>query len=173
MRVMTVVIRAAEPGEGRRIEEIRIAGWQDAYAGLLDADWLGALSVNDERVASLEQRIAELNGETHVLVVEHDGVVRGFAMLLPCRDEDLPEAGELAAMYVEPGHQAKGLGSALLTADLALMPQPVQSLWVLEGNSPARRFYERHGFAADGARDVLARGSGEAPELRYRRPRIA
>jgi GNAT superfamily N-acetyltransferase len=40
----------------------------------------------------------------------------------------------------------------------ARMPQPLQVLWTLEGDLPARRFYERHGFATAGARRLRALG---------------
>ncbi len=166
---MTVEVRPAVPGEGRRIEEIRIAGWRDAYVGLFAQAWLDALEVTDERVVWWDEQLKEPPTGTHVHVAEDDGAVRGFAVVRPCPDEDLAAAGYLAGLYVEPGHQGNGLGSALLTAGLALLPQPVCALWVLEGNHVARRFYERHGFAADGARDVLTRGGTAAPEVRYRR----
>jgi RimJ/RimL family protein N-acetyltransferase len=42
-------------------------------------------------------------------------------------------------------------------------------LWVLAGNARARRFYERAGFAADGAENVLT-GLGGVLEVRYARP---
>ena len=42
------------------------------------------------------------------------------------------------------------------------------TLWVLRDNRRARRFYERAGFAPDGATHVLTR-LGDVPELRYRR----
>ena len=41
-------------------------------------------------------------------------------------------------------------------------------LWVLEQNSRARRFYEKQGFAADGAARTLHIGRDLA-EVRYRR----
>jgi RimJ/RimL family protein N-acetyltransferase len=41
-------------------------------------------------------------------------------------------------------------------------------LWVLRDNTRARRFYERAGFAPDGATDVLDRLGG-VTEVRYRR----
>ncbi|MEO6204510.1 MAG: GNAT family N-acetyltransferase [Mycobacteriales bacterium] len=166
---MTLEVRAAVAGEGRQIEAIRIAGWRDAYVGLFDAEWLDALAVTDERVAWWDQQLSEPAAGTHVIVAKDDGTVRGFAVVRPCPDDDLPDAGYLAGLYVEPGHQRNGLGSALLAAGLALLTQSECALWVLEGNHPARRFYEQHGFAADGARDVLTRGNTAAPEVRYRR----
>jgi len=41
-------------------------------------------------------------------------------------------------------------------------------LWVLADNARARRFYERAGFAPDGATSILA-GLGGVLELRYSR----
>ena len=38
---MSVTVRPARPGDGRRIEEIRVAGWHAAYAALLDPAWHG------------------------------------------------------------------------------------------------------------------------------------
>jgi RimJ/RimL family protein N-acetyltransferase len=40
-------------------------------------------------------------------------------------------------------------------------------LWVLKDNTRARRFYERAGFAPDGATHVLE-GLGGVTEVRYR-----
>ena len=42
------------------------------------------------------------------------------------------------------------------------------TLWVLEANARARRFYHRAGFAPDGARHVLD-DLGGVTEIRYRR----
>ena len=42
------------------------------------------------------------------------------------------------------------------------------TLWVLEANARARRFYQRAGFAPDGARHVLD-DLGGVTEVRYRR----
>ena len=42
------------------------------------------------------------------------------------------------------------------------------TLWVLEANARARRFYQRAGFAPDGARHVLD-DLGGVTEIRYRR----
>ena len=42
------------------------------------------------------------------------------------------------------------------------------TLWVLEANARARRFYQRAGFIPDGARHVLD-DLGGVTEIRYRR----
>jgi len=166
-------VRDARPGEGRAIEQIRIAGWKVAYVGLLDQQMLDELAVEDKHVARREAWLADpLSGE-HMLVAVADDELLGFAFLLPVRDDDLDDAAELAALYVQPNRRCGGAGSALLTAGFRRMPEPVQVLWVLEANAPARRFYERHGFACDGTRKPAERIPGSPVEVRYRRARLA
>ena len=41
-------------------------------------------------------------------------------------------------------------------------------LWVVEGNAPARRFYERWGWRADGGRKVTPVEEEQLDEVRYR-----
>ncbi len=160
-------VRAAQAGDGQRIEEIRVAGWHWAYAGLIDEAWLTDFTVTADRVRSWEERIATPFTDAAILVAEVDGTVQGFAAALPSRDDDLPDAFELAALYVDPRALRQGLGSALMAAALAEDEQP-QVLWVLEGNAGARQFYERHGFRWDGTRKLLDL-AGDVPEVRYRR----
>jgi ribosomal protein S18 acetylase RimI-like enzyme len=167
-------IRDARPSDARRFEHIRVAGWRTAYAGIFAADFLAALTVQDERVAQREQWLAELPEGHVMLVAEVAGEVAGGAILMPSRDDDLPDAAELLALYIDPARHGRGLGSALLAAGFAEMPQELQILWTLEDNGPARRFYERHGFVTDGARKVFDRAprSGNPAEVRYRRSRL-
>jgi ribosomal protein S18 acetylase RimI-like enzyme len=83
--------------------------------------------------------------------------------------------GELYALYVRPAWWSTGTGRALMERVLARTAAAgYQSvvLWVLRDNWRARRFYERAGFAPDGATNVLER-LGEVPEVRYRRPPVS
>lgn len=168
---MQPVIRDARPSDARRFEEIRIGGWQAAYGGMIDADFLDALTVSPERIATWTQRLASPAPGGVALVAEHDGEVAGFAVLQPSGDDDVPDAAELRGLYVEPGRRSTGIGGLLLDAGFARMPQRVQTLWTLEGNAPARRFYERRGFVTDGAQKVFD-VPGQPIEIRYRRTRL-
>ena len=165
-----MTVREARPGEGRRFEEVRIAGWRAAYPGVLHPDLLRDLAVDEDRVAWRERWLADPPPGEVTLVAEVDGQVAGGAFLWPARDADLTPSGaaELASLYLDPVRRGCGIGAALLEEGFARMPQPLQVLWVLEGNVPARRFYERHGFAPDGARKVLPL-TGDPVEVRYRR----
>jgi GNAT superfamily N-acetyltransferase len=165
------VIRDARPADARRFEEIRVAGWRAAYAGLIDDDFLATYAVDDARVAQRESWLSELPAGHVMLVAEVDAAVVGGAILLPSRDDDLPDAVELLALYIDPARRFGGLGTALMTAGFARLPPALHVLWTLEGNAAARRFYERHGFVTDGASKVLE-VPGKPTEIRYRRSRL-
>ncbi|MGI8948520.1 MAG: GNAT family N-acetyltransferase [Ornithinimicrobium sp.] len=76
-----------------------------------------------------------------------DGIV-GFICVGPARDEDAPTAYQLWAINLVPEHQGTGLAQRLMAEVLGDGPA---YLWVATGNERAIRFYQRHGFAADGA----------------------
>lgn len=81
------------------------------------------------------------------------------------------ETGELYAIYLTPAWWSAGVGRALTDAVLAALRATGYRrvvLWTLTANARARRFYEKAGFAPDGATNILV-GLSEAPELRYAR----
>jgi GNAT superfamily N-acetyltransferase len=97
------------------------------------------------------------DGAPVVFVAELDGVVVGFCVLeAPSRDDDADEGiAELAAINVDPRHWQSGIGAMLLEAarsELLQADWKAWTLWVLEGNIRACRFYARHGFSPDGGR---------------------
>ena len=71
----------------------------------------------------------------------------GFVAIRPNQDEDAVVPLEVQAIYVRKAWWSTGLGSRLM--EVATGNQPA-SLWVLEGNERAIRFYRRQGFSADG-----------------------
>jgi GNAT superfamily N-acetyltransferase len=81
------------------------------------------------------------------------------------------EVGELYALYVTPAWWSAGAGRALMgTVLTALETERYRRvvLWVLAGNTRARRFYHRAGFAPDGGTNILT-GLGGVLEVRYSR----
>ena len=66
-------------------------------------------------------------------------------------------------LYVDPSHQRSGIGSALLGEALKAAPGRT-TLDVFEQNTPARAFYEKHGFEA---RDRWMNEEEGAIDLRY------
>ena len=80
--------------------------------------------------------------------------------------------GEVVAIYARPEAWGTGAGRALMMAALdGLRGAGFRdaTLWVLDSNARARRFYERAGFAPDSAvKDDVMAGT-TITEVRYRR----
>lgn len=159
-------IRVALEGDADPIARVHVASWQTAYAGLMPDELLESLDPA-ERAEHWRRHLKEPGIEA--LVAQEEREVVGFSCFGKSRDEDAGEkVGEIAAIYVHPTHCRRGFGRALLNESLSrLRAQGYEkvTLWVLADNGTARRFYERLGFVADGARKQH-RGTGLL-EVRY------
>jgi ribosomal protein S18 acetylase RimI-like enzyme len=103
---------------------------------------------------------------------ELDGQIVGFACVGPSRDDDTDTATtELWGLYLDPAHWGVGHGHTLHTEALDVARASgttAATLWVLTTNQRARNFYERQGWAADGAEKTVWRGDVRLDETRYR-----
>jgi ribosomal protein S18 acetylase RimI-like enzyme len=173
-------IRPASDGDAYDIVRINVAGWRDAYPGLVPDEVLSAMEV-DSRVPRYRERMAqERDFETYVV---GDGTaLLGYLTCGPYRIDQRrdmlhPDVGEILAIYVDPPAQGRGAGRALMDSSLARLAERgfrQVRLWVLDGNSGACRFYERAGFRLDGSRSSydVTRSDGRLaalPEVRYAR----
>jgi len=159
-------VRLASPEDSLAIERARVHGWRTAYRHVFPPADLDALAIDPDRWRS-RLHVPPPGWTTFVC---EDGVeVVGFASVGPSRDED--GFGELYAIYVEPDAWSTGAGRALIEAAEAQLASEydIALLWVLEENPRARRFYERSGWAPDGARKAEERFGVRAPEVRYRK----
>jgi GNAT superfamily N-acetyltransferase len=162
-----VHVRLANGSDSLAIETIRVRGWQTAYRHVFPVDELDALPIDDER---WRPRLAAPPPGWSTFVVEDDtGRVVGFSSVGPSRDER--GVGELYAIYVDPDAWSTGAGRALIerAEEQLRAAYEVATLWVLEDNPRARDFYERAGWAPDGARKAEERLGVRAPEVRYRK----
>jgi len=159
-------VRPARPEDLSRLAEIHVYGWRFAYAGLVPDRELWV----DRTVEKGLTWWADLvKPPADRALVYDDGLVKGFSLHLPCRDEDAGDAHEIGALYVEPAFLRQGAGRALVGAsEEAARHQGRRRLvlWVLEKNRRAVEFYQACGFRPDGARKVLEEWDG-AVELRY------
>jgi ribosomal protein S18 acetylase RimI-like enzyme len=79
----------------------------------------------------------------------------GFVTFGESRDADTRGFGEIYALYVDPVHHRGGTGRLMMAEARRRLAEDgfrEAILWVLDGNERARRFYEREGWVADGAR---------------------
>jgi predicted GNAT family N-acyltransferase len=90
----------------------------------------------------------DLSGEAaeHILVAMLDGEVIGCVLLQPVTAHEL----KLRQMAVNPYHQGRGIGTAIVKAALALAHAEGYKVMTLHARSPAVPFYAKEGFAAEG-----------------------
>lgn len=81
------------------------------------------------------------NGYDHPLIALTDGVLSGYGILRVLSD------GEILLLGVDPSFRRKGIGEAILSEMMALSGEAEKILLeVREGNTAARRLYEKKGF---------------------------
>ena len=103
----------------------------------------------------------EVVGRTDMWVADVDGVVAGLMVLGHERDGDWIEH-----LYLDPAWVGRGLGDRFIELAKRRCSVGLQ-LWTFQSNERARRFYERHGFAAEQFTDG-AGNEERAPDVRYR-----
>ncbi|WP_349017266.1 GNAT family N-acetyltransferase [Streptomyces solicavernae] len=164
-----VSVRQMTSADCPAVADIRVRGWQFAYAGLIPRSYLDAMDVAED-TERCRERHARGDPAVVGLVAERAGRPVGWASFGPYRDSDLPPTDtELYALYVHPEHIGTGAGRALMDAVLARCASagaPCVRLWVLRDNARARRFYARAGFEADGAEEVFEVHGAPVPEVR-------
>lgn len=163
-----MLIREAALDDARAIAEVHVASWRWAYRGQLPDETLAALDVA-EREARWREVIPD--PATIMLVAVDDEAIVGFVSGGATGDADAPPGtGELHAIYLEETAAGKGVGRALLdqaTDGMRSAGLSRASLWVLEANERARRFYERSGWTWDGTRSSHQVQCAHAPIVRY------
>lgn len=143
-----MIIRQADIDDALAIATIHVRSWQHAYRELLPGDQLASLSIA-EREQQWKRHLDPAN-PVETVVIEGNGEVMGFASwgIIP---DSQPVTAMLFSMYLDPAAMGKGYGSALMQAvevDMITAGAVVGSLHVLRDNTPARAFYERHGWVA-------------------------
>ncbi len=168
-------MRWAGPADAPAVAAVHVRSWKAAYPGLVPQDFLDALTP-EARLGSWREILSSppSAGEaTLVLVTEGDDEVLGFASYGSTRDEDVDDTvvGEVRALYLDPSAWGRGAGAALLQSavdELSVAGFGVASLWVLETNERARRFYEKLGWRPDGKSKLHDWKSFVATDVRYR-----
>ena len=165
-----MLLRLAEPADALAVARVHVRSWQAAYRGLIDRKYLDALRPED-RAGRYDFSHGD-PAKPRTLIAADAGKVVGFATTMPSRDADMPNIGELVALYADPDHWQRGVGRQLIIAareHLFASGFSEAILWVLAGNERAMRFYEQDGWLPDGARRTQEVQGLQLDELRYRR----
>ncbi|HEY6077971.1 MAG TPA: GNAT family N-acetyltransferase [Polyangiaceae bacterium] len=164
--------RDARSSDLQALAQVHVAAWRAAYAGLMDPEFLESLAPEH----ALRRLRPALEPQPPLLVVaEHDQNIVGFCRFGLSRDADTsPHTGEVFACNVAPAHWRCGFGAQVMAAALSRLAElgcDTCTLWVLEQNDRARRFYSALGFTPDGATRIEAAGTAyPLSEVRYSRP---
>ena len=164
------MLRLAEPADALAVARVHIRSWQVAYRTLIPDDFLDKLRP-EERAARYDFATRDPQKPRTMLAMEENAVL-GFATTSPSRDVDLPEHGELCALYVDPEMWGRGIGAALIAAARARLVEAGfrnALLWMLAGNIRAERFYRIDGWTPDGVRRTDASRGVVLDEVRLQR----
>jgi len=145
----SVTVRAIDASMWRTMRDVRLAALQDAphafgssyqrEIGFTQDDWQTRISRGANFLAYAGQPASV-----------PAGIVGAF--------EPGPHTAELVSMWVHPQARGQGVGRVLVETVLQWARTEGHSivhLWVTETNDPARRLYERCGFALTGERKPL------------------
>ena len=165
-----MLLRPADPNDAIAVARVHVRSWQVAYRTLLPEDYLNQLRPED-RAQRYDFASQDPRKPWTVVAVEN-GLIRGFATIMPSRDSDLPNHGELCALYVDPEQWGRGIGVSLMSAARARLSSlgfENALLWVLENNVRAERFYQIDGWAPDGLSRTDTLWGVTVNEVRYQR----
>lgn len=147
------MIRNATKEDISRIAEILVFVKRMNYRRIFRND---AVSFGEIQVIPVAEKYSDSRILETIFVYEAEGIVKGLIRI---------EDKEVVELYVDHFFQGQGIGAELL--EFAKKEFDVRSLWVLEKNTAAIRFYESHGFRLTDTKK-FEEGTVEYKVLMYR-----
>ncbi|WP_329572780.1 GNAT family N-acetyltransferase [Kitasatospora sp. NBC_01266] len=155
------------------VSEIRVAGWQSAYEGIIPKTYLDGMSTEQDARSRLEAFRSPGRRAIDLVAVDATDTPLGWLCFGPYKgDVDVPEAaGEIYALYVRPDLIGTGIGRSLLQEAhrRAAQQYRVMLLWVVRDNRRARDFYAAAAYFHDGATASEDYQNQSVIDVRYRR----
>ena len=122
-------VRQATIADLSRIAEIVIFNYRLNFYPIFQND---DYYFNELQVSKVAKQYEDVVGN---MWVYDDGAIKGVIQI---------ENSEIKKLFIEPALQGKSIGSYLLK--YAIVEHKANTLWALEKNVRAIRFYKRHGF---------------------------
>lgn len=165
-------LRPATLDDADAIAETNAMAWRETYAGLMPAEILAGIDL-DDWTRRWRARICSNEIGEAVFVVLEDGAPVGFARCGRLTNPKLVPLGfdgEIASIYLLRRVQRLGLGRSLmarLAEHLMSVGCVSAAVWVLRDAPKARGFYEALGAAPLGVEGVWEVAGAVLPDLAY------
>ena len=163
-----IIIRNATIEDVERIADIKIEGWQTAYRGIIDDDFLD----NMDREKEIEKRRNNIDNGVNIIVAELNKNVVGFCLYRNYNKNTgkYPEADcEISSLYITSKLKRNGIGKKLMKYVIELLRKEGKKqmiLGCLKENYPSRAFYEKMGGKLCGESSCI-RGDKEYKEVGF------
>lgn len=170
---MKFTLAPATPDDAATLARLHVEGWQAAYGGIVDQDYLDSLSI-EQRTADWQRWMAE----DHIPIIARDeaGNPAGFCdfgklKTAPPGSSPIrpPYSAEIFGLYILPQYWRHGLGTMFLRDAAQRLKEKKHyslCLWVLEKNERACAFYKKMGGERCGKKDIEI-GSSKVKEICY------
>ncbi len=162
---MNLNIRLATLEDAKYCADIHAKSWSFAYSDIVPKE---IIDEHNARWPMIWNKMLANNNESHYVVILDSRII-GFLTIAVSRDDDLNKSFyEIIGLYLDPDFIGDGYGKQSMTwikKEVKSRGYDKISLWVLEENSRARRFYEKSGFKADGK--IKPSGLADTKEIRY------
>lgn len=166
-------IRTATTFDAEKIASVNVTAWHETYTDILPPATLAGvtLAARTERWKNILDSFDDVNRHVTFLA-ETKNVAIGYVSIGNQRDKFLMDqkfSAEVTSIYVVAKAHRKGLGRALLrkaSIHIHNSGHRAMSLWVLDTNHNARRFYEALGGQLVSEREDI-RPEGTLNEVAY------
>ncbi len=165
---MVLLIKKADESLIESMTKTVTESWKSAYTGLIAESDLKSFTDYDYRKSYFEKLFE--SGE-YAYVILCDGKVEGVCTVVDGIDKDVFGSCTVNQLYISPEYQRIGFGRKLLSHTLREMRREGfkrATLYVLDGNDNAVRFYKKFGFEADGKKTKLSGFENDLFASRYR-----
>ncbi|HEY8126252.1 MAG TPA: GNAT family N-acetyltransferase [Methylocystis sp.] len=165
-------LRRAGIEDARSLAEIHASAWRETYAGLMRAEALASIDLDDWS-RRWRERIGSVDDAQAVFIALENGAPVGFAK---CSRQSNPRLvplgfdGDIGSIYLLRRAQRRGLGRRLmarLAQHLIGAGCASAAVWVLRDSPKARGFYEALGAAPVGVEGVWEIEGVVLPDIAY------
>nr|WP_315481540.1 GNAT family N-acetyltransferase [uncultured Undibacterium sp.] len=149
-KIKEIQLRRATVADAEAIAAIRIEGWRTTYRGMIPDSYLNEMDMNENVLhwRTILQALPVKEDSLCVYVAVSEDEIVGFVSAMKLSEPKLDKDGEINAIYIRPQWQRCGIGKRMLhkaARSLQAMGCTSCVIWVIDGNSQARNFYEELG----------------------------